>query len=289
LRIVAIVIYTHTDISLAVNPIMGKESIDLVRAVLVSSGKYMKRFFIAAIIMVFHWNATDLFAQTAQKENATVFKELIHKKFDENSDGTLSDLEKESAIRFLKGVDRNGDNKISATEQSAAIDALRRMPEPKLFPGSGVIPIPGNPTEKKGTVEEVKRKIEEAKRRYEQSKKEGNAKSGSQSLKKFYDGSTIITLEDVHTVVPKGSVLHVPEGLAKMIVKQPKGKMMFWPAFLQKYPKLVTSKEVTWKTAKGEDPIKESEIKACVKGGKIVVAVFKKNPLSVLEPTSGKK
>ena len=213
----------------------------------------MKRILIAAIIMVFPWSAIDLSAQT---KNTAVFKDLIFKKFDRNQDGVLTGLEKDNAIRFLKGADRNGDGNISDTEQSAVIDALRQMPDHKK-------PDP------KSLVD---------------SDRNNRAK-----LKKFYEGSTIITLEDIHTVVPKGSVLHVPEGLAKMIVKQPKGEMMFWPEFLQKYPKLVITKEVTWKTAKGEDPIKGSELKAFVEGGKIVVAVFKKNPLSVLEPASKKK
>lgn len=100
-----------------------------------------------------------------------------------------------------------------------------------------------------------------------------------------YPGMTVIDMSGIHTVVPKGAVLHVPPKLIGMIVKKPKGNLMRWTEFLDKYSKYITIHVVTWETAKGDDPITEEERKVFVEEGKIVVAVFKnkKHPITVLE------
>ena len=100
----------------------------------------------------------------------------------------------------------------------------------------------------------------------------------------YYDTATIIAVPGAHTVVPRGAVLFVPPDKIGMIVKKPLGKLVRWPEFLIQNSQWITTREVTFQTAKGEDPIKEEERKIFAKGTKLVVAVFKKSPITVLEP-----
>ena len=68
----------------------------------------------------------------------------------------------------------------------------------------------------------------------------------------YYENSTIISVSGVHTVVPKGSVLHVPPSLAGMIVKSPKGKLLGWPQFREKNIRYINTYEVPLEVAKGQ-------------------------------------
>ncbi len=100
----------------------------------------------------------------------------------------------------------------------------------------------------------------------------------------YYAGTTILVSGGEHTVIPVGAVLNIPTNLTSMVVKKPQGKLLIWPAFVKKYARFVTTQEVSWQTAKGEDPISEKDKKAFSIGSKVVVAVFNKNPISVMEP-----
>lgn len=100
----------------------------------------------------------------------------------------------------------------------------------------------------------------------------------------YYDTATIIAVPGAHSIVPRGAVLFVPPDKIGMIVKKPSGKLVRWPEFLKQNSKWIATREVSWETAKGEDPIKEEERKSFAEGTKLVVAVFKKNPITVLEP-----
>lgn len=107
--------------------------------------------------------------------------------------------------------------------------------------------------------------------------------------KGYYDNTLILVKDGVHTVLPQGAILNMPPELEGMLVKEPKGDLMRWPDFLKKYGHVIDTREVTWETVKGEDPIREEEKKAFAKKGKMVVAVFKKNPVTVLEPPEEEK
>lgn len=102
--------------------------------------------------------------------------------------------------------------------------------------------------------------------------------------KDYYAGTTILVAGEDHTVVPQGAVLSLPPKLANMVVEKPQGTLMIWPEFIKKHYRLITTKEVSYETAKGEDPISEKEKKAFSIGGKVVIAVYKKNPIEVKEP-----
>ncbi len=102
--------------------------------------------------------------------------------------------------------------------------------------------------------------------------------------KDYYAGTTILVSGGEHTVVPERAVISLPPKLAGMVATKPKGTLVIWPLFIKKHARFVTTKEVSWQTAKGEDPISDKDQKAFSMGGKVVVAVFNKNPISVMEP-----
>ncbi len=251
-------------------------------------------------------------------------KGLVLKKFDTNRDGELTGVERDGAVNFLRGVDSNGDNEISATEQAKAIEALESMPDPmpakpkpanapetisstmkkvRTPPGKemkggavvireGVVPnIVIGPKPTAQSIAKKRKELEEAqKRRDEQRRKQLEAAlaekppSKPPKPKSYYDRATIIAVSGVHTVVPQGALIYVPPDLVGMVVKEPKGKLMRWPEFLKKHSKWIKTRKVSWETAKGEDPIKEEERKTFAEGNKLIVAVFGKNPITVLEP-----
>ena len=105
------------------------------------------------------------------------------------------------------------------------------------------------------------------------------------ALKKrdYYAGTTILVSGSEHTVVPEGAVISLPPNMSKMVSEKPQGTLVMWPVFIKKYSPQFATKEVSWETAKGDDPISEKEKKAFTMGGKVVVAVYKKNPISVIE------
>jgi len=101
--------------------------------------------------------------------------------------------------------------------------------------------------------------------------------------KDYYEGTTILVAGEDHTVVPQGAVISLPPKLTEMVAQKPRGKLLIWPLFIKKHARYITTKEVSWETAKGNDPITEQEEKAFTIGGKVVIAVYKKNPISVIE------
>lgn len=227
-------------------------------------------------------------------------QKLILKKFDVNQDGSLTGQERVRAVALLQQADSNGDGKISVSEKADAIGKLKAV---KLQ-----TPVVKSRVAKKQTQGATKmvRRVSakeldahtsemayaETKKRalLEQQKKvktEGKPtiKVGGKA-RGFYDGSTILAVVDdgVHAVVPQGAVINIPPNLNAMVVKKPVGKLLRWPEFLTRYSKLLATREVSWETAKGDDPISDKEKKDFFIAGKIVVAVFKKNPITVLEP-----
>lgn len=105
----------------------------------------------------------------------------------------------------------------------------------------------------------------------------------------YYAGTTILVVGDEHSVVPQGAVINVPPKLTSMVAKKPHGKLVIWPEFVKKHSYMIATKEVSWQTAKGEDPLTDKEKRLLSVGGKLVVAVFGNNPISVMPPKPKKE
>jgi len=86
------------------------------------------------------------------------------------------------------------------------------------------------------------------------------------------------------TLVPIGSVLHVPENHRERVVKQPAGKLLNWQQFLVRNRSWLGTEDVDVATAAGRKPIAEETESTWAKRGSVVVAVHRGGAISVKRP-----
>lgn len=95
------------------------------------------------------------------------------------------------------------------------------------------------------------------------------------------------------TLIPRGSVIHIPLHLKNKVVSKPKGKLINWKNFLRKNYGWLHVHEIKMTQAQGREKIDQKAIKAYKSIGKIVVATCAKGPISVapdsLKPPQNKK
>ena len=89
------------------------------------------------------------------------------------------------------------------------------------------------------------------------------------------------------TVVPKGSILHVPESMLNNVGSSLPGNTIPWIEFLVKYPGIITQMEVSLKTASGEAPVNSEALALLAKSERIIVAVLNGSPISINGPGGG--
>ena len=85
-------------------------------------------------------------------------------------------------------------------------------------------------------------------------------------------------------ILPKGAVIHCPEALTAKLLTTPGGKVMPWPEFLIAHRAWVTTREVSQEQIRGEAAFTDSDRASFLSGGKLVVATFRGNPVTVLTP-----
>lgn len=95
------------------------------------------------------------------------------------------------------------------------------------------------------------------------------------------DESTLLASKGLWTPVPKGTVIYTPKHLKSKIVSQPKGKISDWKQFFYKNRGWIHLHPVTIAQARGSQ-IKPELIKAYQSMGKMVIATYQKNPISVM-------
>lgn len=96
--------------------------------------------------------------------------------------------------------------------------------------------------------------------------------------------SSIILWDGVNsTVVPVGSILHLPAGMQEHVIPSLKGNFMFWPAFLKQNQAWLTAREVPLSMAKGDAKAAEPILRAVANESHAVVSVFRGSPISILE------
>jgi hypothetical protein len=83
------------------------------------------------------------------------------------------------------------------------------------------------------------------------------------------------------TIVPKGAVIHTPEALKARMDVKPVGTLLAWKDFLAKNFGWITTNEVTFDQAAGNDPLPAARVAFWAKQDKIVVAVHQGGPISV--------
>jgi hypothetical protein len=93
--------------------------------------------------------------------------------------------------------------------------------------------------------------------------------------------STVLTDGRHWTIVPKGSVLTVPERFRSRVDVAPSGELQTWTEFLRRNSGWLFTKSVAMDEARGESAIEPSAVEAFEKTGRVVVAVFQTGPISV--------
>jgi len=98
--------------------------------------------------------------------------------------------------------------------------------------------------------------------------------------------SILISDGDKFTIVPIGSVLHLPTNLRSRVIARPQGDILMWPDFLQKNTAWITAKEVPLPVSRGEMKAPAALIREFSNEVRIVVAVYHGCPITMLEPAS---
>lgn len=100
----------------------------------------------------------------------------------------------------------------------------------------------------------------------------------------LWSRSIILTDGEHFTLVPVGSVLHLPAELRSHVATKPQGQFTFWPNFLRRNSTWLAAHEVTLEMAKGDVRQAKAVLAGIAKDRRLLVAVYKGGPVTVLEP-----
>jgi len=103
-----------------------------------------------------------------------------------------------------------------------------------------------------------------------------------QHTRDFIKESTILSFRGALTLVPKRSVLFVPDALASRIGVQANAKVQTWGEFRNANRGWIRCLEVSREQALGVEAFPEATTEAIAKSTSIVIATFKDGPISVL-------
>jgi hypothetical protein len=96
--------------------------------------------------------------------------------------------------------------------------------------------------------------------------------------------STLIQGNGVFTLVPKGSVIHLPPKFSERIVSKPTGRFMLWGEFLVNNRAWVQTHEVDVERARGLKSFDPETLLNFGRKGNLVVATYCGHPISVNPP-----
>lgn len=86
------------------------------------------------------------------------------------------------------------------------------------------------------------------------------------------------------TLLPPGSILHLPTSRQDRILSEPKGDFLTWSAFLERNAAWLKTQEVSLETAKGNVKQVEQITLGLAQDPKVVIAVHQGGPISLLQP-----
>ena len=113
-------------------------------------------------------------------------------------------------------------------------------------------------------------------------KPEGDRTKVARPMKQsIINESTILHDGKNWTLVPKDAVVFLPSSLKTKVNIRPVGTLLAWADFLKTNQDWITTKEVTFDQAAGNEAISTKQTRSWAKQGKIVVAVHHQGPISV--------
>lgn len=104
-----------------------------------------------------------------------------------------------------------------------------------------------------------------------------------QASTRLQDRSIILSDGQSFTLLPPGSILHLPADLRGRVVAKPAGDFLLWPAFLERHAGWLTAQEVPLAMARGDAKIAAQVLAPLATEKRLVVAVYRKGPISILE------
>jgi hypothetical protein len=116
-----------------------------------------------------------------------------------------------------------------------------------------------------------------------QSPSKGPSLAAAKPIPSLMSRSDVLSFGGLMTLVPKRSILYQPPDLANRVNQnQPGNKIVGWLDFLQSNRGWITTVEVSIAQAEGRVPIDEKVVELYNKGTNLVVATYKRGPISVL-------
>ena len=96
--------------------------------------------------------------------------------------------------------------------------------------------------------------------------------------------SEFLSFNGLGTLVPKGSVLHVPAGYRNRIGMAAGARIVPWAEFYRANRGWLSTHEVSRKQAEAEQPLTEAALESIAKSSTVVVATLAGGPITVLRP-----
>ncbi len=114
---------------------------------------------------------------------------------------------------------------------------------------------------------------------------EGEDPSVVNRVSNLLESSDLITFNGQTTLVPKNALVLVPAKLSERINKhQPGAEIVSWLDFFSLNRGWISTVEVTFAQARGEEPVSPEILETMGKSGNLIVAVLKSGPISVMPP-----
>lgn len=88
------------------------------------------------------------------------------------------------------------------------------------------------------------------------------------------------------TIIPVGSILHLPAELQNRVAKGIQGNFVLWPEFLKLNKAWLLAQEVPLAMARGDSKAAEPILRSLSQESHAVVSVYRGGPISILEPSS---
>jgi len=96
--------------------------------------------------------------------------------------------------------------------------------------------------------------------------------------------STFVKAGSECSFIPTDAILYVPDSLKARVTKEKGENMVLWPKFYRKNTSSFHTVEVSVDEFTGKKPVSEARMKQWQSLGRIVVAVYRGNPISVPKP-----
>lgn len=100
----------------------------------------------------------------------------------------------------------------------------------------------------------------------------------------LWTNSIILADDEKFTLVPVGSILHLPAELRVHVAASPKGEFTFWPSFLKRNTAWLAAREVSLSLSRGNAQEAKALLKSLSYDKHLIVATYKGGPITILEP-----